>query len=32
MDMKEREIRYTDPKNLIPYENNPRDTGCLLRM
>lgn len=30
MDMKEREIRYTDPKNLIPYENNPRDNRLAI--
>lgn len=30
MDMKEREIRYTNPKNLIPYENNPRDNRLAI--
>lgn len=30
MDMKEREIRYTDPKSLIPYENNPRDNRLAI--
>lgn len=30
MDMKEREIRYTDPENLIPYENNPRDNRLAI--
>ena len=30
MSMKERETRYTDPKNLIPYENNPRDNRLAI--
>ena len=30
MDMKEREIRYCNPEELIPYEKNPRDNRAAL--
>lgn len=30
MDMKEREIQYCNPEELIPYEKNPRDNRAAL--
>lgn len=30
MDMKEREIQYCNPEDLIPYEKNPRDNRAAL--
>lgn len=30
MDMKEREIQYCNPEELIPYERNPRDNRAAL--
>lgn len=30
MDMKEREIQYCNPEELIPYEKNPRDNRVAL--
>lgn len=30
MDMKEREIQYCSPEELIPYEKNPRDNRAAL--
>lgn len=30
MDMKEREIQYCNPEELIPYEKNPRDNRTAL--
>lgn len=30
MDMKEREIQYCNPEELIPYEKNPRDNCAAL--
>lgn len=30
MDMKEREIQYCNPEELIPYEKNPRDNRSAL--
>lgn len=30
MDMKEREIHYCNPEELIPYEKNPRDNRAAL--
>lgn len=30
MDMKEREIQYCNPEELIPYEKNPRDNRLAI--
>lgn len=30
MDMKEREVQYCSPEELIPYENNPRDNRLAI--
>lgn len=30
MDMKEREVQYCNPEELIPYEKNPRDNRAAL--
>ena len=30
MDMKEREVQYCSPEELIPYEKNPRDNRLAI--